>query len=102
MTDFPEPHPHIAALEPYIPGEQLHGDGWVKMNTNEFPYPAAAGVVEAIRREATDSIRIYPDPVCALLRKTLAEHHGVEPDRILVGNGSDEILRMLFHAFVGQ
>ena len=102
MTEFPGPHPHIAALEPYVPGEQPHGDGWVKMNTNEFPYPAAAGVVEAIRREAADSIRIYPDPVCTLLREILAEHHGVEPDRILVGNGSDEILRMLFHAFVGQ
>jgi histidinol-phosphate aminotransferase len=102
MTDIHRPHPHLAGLEGYVPGEQPRGEGWVKLNTNEFPYPAAPEVIEAIHREAADSVRIYPDPTCIRLREILAGRHGVEPDRILIGNGSDEILRMLFHVYLGH
>lgn len=98
---MPEPRSFLGALEAYVPGEQPRGGGWVKLNTNEFPYPAAPQVVEAIRREAADTVRIYPDPTATALRERLAEHNGVDPDQVLVGNGSDEILRLIAHAFLG-
>ncbi|MCE5229576.1 histidinol-phosphate transaminase [bacterium] len=97
----PSPRPFLDGLEAYVPGEQPRGGGWVKLNTNEFPYPAAPQVLEAIRREAADTVRIYPDPTSTALREKLAQRNGVEPDQILVGNGSDEILRLIAHAFLG-
>jgi histidinol-phosphate aminotransferase len=93
--------PFMDALEAYVPGEQPSGGGWVKLNTNEFPYPAAPEVIEAIRREAADTVRVYPDPTARRLREALAARHGVHPEQILAGNGSDEILRLLAHAFLG-
>lgn len=87
-------------LESYVPGEQPRDAGWIKLNTNEFPYPAAPAVLEAIRAATNDSVRVYPDPSCTALREALAVRHGVSPDQILVGNGSDEILRLLAHAWL--
>ncbi len=97
----PAPRPFLSRLEAYTPGEQPDGPGWVKLNTNEFPYPAAPAVLEAIVREAADTVRVYPNPTSAPLRAALGARHGVEPDRVLVGNGSDEILRLIAHAFLG-
>lgn len=99
---LPQPRPFLEALEEYIPGEQPREAGWVKLNTNEFPYPAAPEVLDAIRAEAADSVRVYPDPVSTRLRVALGERWGVEPDTILAGNGSDEILRLLIHAYLGE
>ncbi len=95
-----DPRPFLQGLEAYVPGEQPRGGGFIKLNTNEFPYPAAPEVIEAIRREADDSVRIYPDPTASALRERLAERHGVHPDQVLVGNGSDEVLRLVAHAFL--
>ncbi len=97
----PSPRPFLEKLEAYVPGEQPRGGGWVKLNTNEFPYPAAPQVIEAIRREAADTVRVYPDPTATALREKLAERNGVEADQVLVGNGSDEILRLIAHAWLG-
>jgi histidinol-phosphate aminotransferase len=94
------PLPFLAELEGYIPGEQPTGPGYIKLNTNEFPYPAAPAVLEAIRHEANDLVRVYPNPSCAPLREALAARHGVAPENILVGNGSDEILRYLAHSML--
>src|SRR5688572_7547176 len=102
LTSIVLPRAFLAELEGYVPGEQPRGGGWVKLNTNEFPYPAAPEVLEAIRREAADTVRVYPDPVCTALREALAERHEVEPENILVGNGSDEILRYLAHAYLNS
>lgn len=101
LPPLPPPRPFLEALEEYIPGEQPREPGFVKLNTNEFPYPAAPEVVEAIRAEAADTVRVYPDPVCTRLRTALGERYGVDPEMILAGNGSDEILRYLAHAYLG-
>jgi histidinol-phosphate aminotransferase len=102
-SSFPTPPPREAVrrLSPYTPGEQPSDPDIVKLNTNEFPYPPAPEVVEAVRREAGEALRRYPNPTCAPLRQALAEECGVAPENILVGNGSDEILRLLFQAYIG-
>jgi histidinol-phosphate aminotransferase len=84
-------------LTPYVPGEQPRLADLVKLNTNESPYGPSPRAIEAIRAEAADSLRLYPDPQATALREALARHHGVSADQVFVGNGSDEVLA---HAFV--
>ena len=98
----PPPREFVETIKPYVPGEQPRGSGIIKLNTNEFPYPPAPEVLEAIRREATETVRLYPEPTCAKLREALAPRHGVKPEQITVGNGSDELLRLLAHAYLGD
>lgn len=98
---LPSPRPFLNEMKAYVPGDQPEGAGIIKLNTNEFPYPAPAGVLEAIQNAATDAVRLYPNPTAQPLREALAARHGVKPEQILVGNGSDEVLRLLFHGFVG-
>jgi histidinol-phosphate aminotransferase len=83
-------------LSPYTPGEQPRLADMVKLNTNEHPLGPSPRVLAAIRAEAADSLRLYPDPRATALRETLAAYHGVTPDQVFVGNGSDEVLA---HAF---
>lgn len=97
----PRPNPQAASVAPYVPGEQPTGGGFVKLNTNEFPHEAAPEVLEAIRREAADTVRLYPSPRCERLRAALASRYGVAPDHVLVTNGSDEALRVLIQAYGG-
>lgn len=85
-------------LSPYIPGEQPRLANLVKLNTNESPFGPSLLALEAMRAAAADSLRLYPDPEATALREALAVHHGVQPEQIFVGNGSDEVLA---HAFVG-
>ncbi len=101
IVNFPQPRPFLEKLEEYVPGEQPREAGFIKLNTNEFPYPAPPEVIEAIRRQAADTVRVYPDPMCSALREALATRLGVRSEQILVGNGSDEILRLLAHAYLG-
>jgi histidinol-phosphate aminotransferase len=84
-------------LRPYVPGEQARMAGLVKLNTNESPFGPSPRVLEAIRGEAADSLRLYPDPQANALRAALATYHHVRPEQVFVGNGSDEVLA---HAFV--
>lgn len=91
--------PDVDRIAGYVPGEQPQEAGWVKLNTNENPYPAAPGVAEAIR-DASGRLNIYPDPVATRFRELAAELFGVDPDWILPGNGSDEILTILMRTFV--
>src|SRR6202022_2230442 len=69
----------------------------VKLNTNESPFGPSPLALEAIRAAAVDTLRLYPDPEATELREALATHHGVKPEQVFVGNGSDEVLA---HAFV--
>ena len=85
-------------LTPYVPGEQPKLDNLVKLNTNEHPYGPSPRVLEAIRAAAGDGLRLYPDPNADALKAALARHHGVQPQQVFVGNGSDEVLA---HAFMG-
>jgi histidinol-phosphate aminotransferase len=89
-------------LSPYTPGEQPRMPDLVKLNTNEHPLGPSPRALEAIRAEAADSLRLYPDPRATALRQALAAHHGVDPDQIFVGNGSDEVLAHTFAALLKQ
>ena len=93
--------PNVAALQPYVPGEQPQASGWIKLNTNEHPF-LSAGVAEAVAAASTDALRRYPDPLCVELRQKLAERYGVPPPQIICGNGSDELLTLAMRASVGE
>lgn len=97
----PEFQPHVARLRGYAPGEQPRGGGYIKLNTNENPYPPSPKVAEAIARGLDGRLRLYPDPLGNDFRQTAARFHGVEPESILCGNGSDDLLTILTRAFVG-
>lgn len=84
-------------LSPYVPGEQPKLDKLVKLNTNENPYGPSPRVLEALRAEIGDTLRLYPDPASDRLREAIATVHGVKPDQVFAGNGSDEVLA---HAFL--
>jgi histidinol-phosphate aminotransferase len=88
-------------LSPYTPGEQPRLANLVKLNTNEHPLGPSPQVLAAIRT-AADSLRLYPDPTATALRQTLAGYHGVTPDQVFVGNGSDEVLAHTFAALLKQ
>ncbi|HWO43278.1 MAG TPA: histidinol-phosphate transaminase [Candidatus Eisenbacteria bacterium] len=92
---------NIAALTPYVPGEQPREDGFIKLNTNENPYPPSPRVRAAVKKAADQSLRLYPEPLCDTLRATAAAVYGLRPENILVGNGSDELLSILMRSFVG-
>jgi len=85
-------------LEPYTPGEQLNDQKYIKLNTNENPYPPLPEVAEAVRK-ASEKLYLYSDTECVELRKNLAERLNVSPDELLMTNGSDEILNYAFMAF---
>lgn len=90
------------AMAPYVPGEQPQGGKFIKLNTNENPYPPSPKVVTAIQEAATGKLERYPDPLGTGFRMRAAEVLGVDPDWILCGNGSDDALTILTRAFVGQ
>src|SRR5690554_1934407 len=86
-------------LEPYTPGEQPQEKGFIKLNTNENPYPPSPKVKEAIAKASADRLRLYPDPECNALREVIADYYRIEKEQVFVGNGSDEILAFAFCAF---
>jgi len=90
----------VRQLTPYVPGEQPKLSNLVKLNTNENPYPPSPLVVEAIRREAGDGLRLYPDPNADSLRQAIADYHRIAPKNVFVGNGSDEVLAHVFQALL--
>ena len=89
----------IQNIVPYAPGEQPKDRQFIKLNTNECPYPPSPKVIEAINRAAGDSLRLYPDPECVELRAAIAEREGLDVGQVFCGNGSDEILAFAFQAF---
>src|SRR5476651_2715849 len=94
--------PHVAKLHAYTPGLQPTEPGWVKLNTNECPYPPSPRVAEALRREIGDdgaSLRLYPNPKSTPLRAAVAKLHGLREENVVIGNGSDDILNLLIRAF---
>ncbi|MDE6260764.1 MAG: histidinol-phosphate transaminase [Oscillospiraceae bacterium] len=89
----------IQDIVPYTPGEQPKDRQFIKLNTNECPYPPSPKAIEAINRAAGDSLRLYPDPECVELRAAIAEREGLDINQVFCGNGSDEILAFAFQAF---
>lgn len=97
--------PHVAKLHAYTPGLQPTESGWTKLNTNECPYPPSPKVAEALQLaigRTGDTLRLYPNPKSQPLRTALATHHGLQPDNVCVGNGSDDILNLLMRCFCTQ
>lgn len=88
------------SLTPYVPGEQP-GDQeqWIKLNTNENPYPPSPKALEAGAKALNERLRLYPDPDSTALRAAIAAHHSVAADQVFLGNGSDEVLAFCFNAF---
>jgi histidinol-phosphate aminotransferase len=94
--------PHIDAMTGYVPGEQPRDRTFTKLNTNENPYAPSSKVAEAMMPILLEGrLRLYPDPVGTRFRETVANLHGVHPDQIMAGNGSDDILTILTRAFAG-
>ncbi len=86
-------------LTPYVPGEQPQDRQYIKLNTNENPYPPSPAVGEYLKKVDPETLRCYPDPLFSELRDTLAERYNVGAEQIFVGNGSDEVLSFIFYAF---
>ena len=98
--------PHVAAMHAYTPGLQPTGPGWVKLNTNECPYPPSPRAAAAIQAElagAGEKLRLYPNPKAAPLRQLVASlhGHGLTEENVLIGNGSDDVLNLLVRVFGG-
>lgn len=88
-----------ADQKPYVPGEQPKDKKYIKLNTNENPYPPSPDVIAAIKASADERLKLYPDPNGDELRQTLADYYGLKKEWVFVGNGSDEILAFAFMAF---
>lgn len=89
----------FVGLEAYVPGEQPQDMRYVKLNTNESPFPPAPAVLEAVGGAEASRLNLYPDPEGKVLRETLARHYGVKAENIFLANGSDELLNYFFMAF---
>ena len=85
-------------LTPYVPGEQPKDMQYIKLNTNESPFPPSDKAI-AYAADAAKTLQLYPDPECSLLHEKLAALYGVDKDCVLAGNGSDEVLNFAFMAF---
>lgn len=94
--------PEIEAMAGYQPGEQPQESGFIKLNTNENPYSTSPAVQAAIEEAVRRGLQKYPSPMADPFRRQAAQVLGVEPNWILCGNGSDDILTIATRAFVGQ
>jgi histidinol-phosphate aminotransferase len=90
--------PVVQTLTPYTPGEQPQMQRLVKLNTNESPYGPSPKALAAINSQNNEDLRLYPDPEGVALKKAIATLHGLNPNQVFLGNGSDEVLA---HVFVG-
>ena len=89
-------------LAPYTPGEQPQDQQYVKLNTNESPFPPSPKVLKAINRAEILKLNLYSDPTCAALTEAIARRYELKAKNVLAGNGSDEVLAFAFRAFCGQ
>lgn len=95
--------PAVQNMAGYAPGEQpKDGRPLVKLNTNENPFPPPPEVIEAVRAAVGESLRLYPEPSSRPVREAAARAYGLEPDQVIAGNGSDDLLTMILRTFVDQ
>ena len=94
--------PEALRCEPYTPGEQPRDQQYIKLNTNESPFPPSPRVLEALSRAEAEKLYLYSDPTCAALNAAIAKRYGLTPENVISGNGSDEILAFAFRAFCGE
>ena len=94
--------PRHAGLVPYTPGEQPKDRKFIKLNTNESPFPPSPRVMEAVNRAQVESLKLYSDPDARVLTHAIAARYGLDEEQVIAGNGSDEILAFAFLAFGGS
>ena len=92
----------FAALEAYTPGEQPQDIQYVKLNTNESPFPPSPEVIAAVSAAPVAKLNLYPDPTCRVLKEKLAALYGLAPENVFISNGSDDILNFSFMAFCDE
>ena len=93
---------NLKGLEAYTPGEQPRDKKYIKLNTNESPYPPSPQVVEAVSVSEVTDLRLYSDPLCKTLKEKIADRYGVNYENVFVSNGSDESLNFYFMAFCSK
>ena len=86
-------------LAPYTPGEQPQDQQYIKLNTNESPFPPSPKVLEAVSQAETAKLMLYSDPTCGALNAAIARRYNVKPEQVIATNGSDELLYFAFLAF---
>lgn len=90
---------NLSKIVAYTPGEQPQDKSYIKLNTNESPFPPSEGVIKGINADKISSLRLYCDPTCKVLKEGLAKVYKTQQKNIFVGNGSDEILNFIFMAY---
>ncbi|MDR3211799.1 MAG: histidinol-phosphate transaminase [Planctomycetota bacterium] len=98
MPEIPKVRACIQALQGYLPGAPARDHNTVKLNQNENRYPPSPAVAEALSRAISD-LSLYPDSTSQLLRQVAAGLYHLQPEEVMAANGSDEMLRIFFHAF---
>jgi len=94
--------PALRGFDPYVPGLQPpDGEGWVKLNTNESPWPPSPRVLNDLHEAINGNLRLYPEPMARPAREAIARLHGIDPAQVALGNGADEVIAMCFRAFAG-
>lgn len=89
-------------LAPYTPGEQPQDQQYIKLNTNESPFPPSPKAVQAVTRAELLKLKLYSDPTCAAFCSAVAKAYGLKRENVLAGNGSDELLAFALRAFCGR
>lgn len=89
----------VKTIEPYVPGEQPKDKKYIKLNTNENPYSPSPKVIRAMKNAMGDDLKLYPDPNCSEVIKSISNYYNIEENQIFVGNGSDEVLALSFMTF---
>ncbi|MEB2308271.1 MAG: histidinol-phosphate transaminase [Candidatus Brocadiaceae bacterium] len=94
--------PNIERMSGYIPGEQPKDGMYIKLNTNENPYPPSPKVLHAINEAVNENLRLYPDPIATAARTKIADILGTKPQYVMAGNGSDDLLSIIIRSFAGE
>lgn len=92
----------VKKIEPYVPGEQPQDKKYIKLNTNENPYPPSPKAIYAMSKALNEKLKLYPDPLCRDLIKEISLAYNLSENEVFVGNGSDEVLGMAFLAFFSK
>ncbi len=92
----------LGTLDPYTPGEQPQERTYIKLNTNESPFPPSPKVIEAVDRGEVEKLRLYSDPTAAKLCSAIADHYELKSENVICGNGSDELLSFAIRAFCDE
>ena len=89
----------LRGVKPYVPGEQPQDRSYIKLNTNESPFPPSPAVLDALSRDEASALNLYPDPDAKAAAAAIGDSYGIPPENVILGNGSDELLAFAFQAY---